>query len=397
MDSFAVELPGELPVGTPVTLIGNGVARRGPRASRRDDRLRAGLRDRLEPAAGPADGRRCVTWSETCFAGEQAWIVGGAVRDELLGRPVLDLDVVCLEPERAARALIARGGDGVFPLSEQFGAWRVVLDRSRTVDFAPHAGRLDRGRPRAPRLHVNAIAVPLPDGEPVDPFGGRGDVGRRVLRVVSDRVFDDDPLRLLRAVRFEDELGFRLDAEGEALVRAKAGLVTKAAGERILEELRELSPAGYERAAELGLLEPFGGRLDPRLRAFDSPWFRLAVTFGENLKRLPVPSDLRRFASILVRAEPPPDDMPRSIHRFRRATEPFAVEALAYLGVANLDRAVENARKNEPAEPLLRGDELGIPPGPEVGRLLELVAEERAAGTISTREEALELVRRSLE
>jgi poly(A) polymerase len=51
----------------------------------------------------------------------------------------------------------------------------------------------------------------------------------------------------------------------------------------------------------------------------------------------------------------------------------------------------------EPDEPLLRGDELGIEPGPEVGRLLDLIAEERAAGTISTREEALELVRRSLE
>ena len=133
------------------------------------------------------------------------------------------------------------------------------------------------------------------------------------------------------------------------------------------------------------------------MRAFDSQWFRLAVTFGENLKRLPISGDLRRFASVVLRAEPPPDDSPRSIHRFRRATEPFALEALAYLGVANLGPAVENARKNEPAEPLLRGDELGIPPGPEVGRLLELVAEERAAGTISTREEALELVRRSLE
>ena len=55
------------------------------------------------------------------------------------------------------------------------------------------------------------------------------------------------------------------------------------------------------------------------------------------------------------------------------------------------------ARRAEPAEPLVRGDELGIEPGPEVGRLLELIAEERAAGTISTREEALELVRRSLE
>src|SRR5262245_23958946 len=75
------------------------------------------------------------------LAGEEAWVVGGAIRDELLGRPVLALDVVCAEPERAARALIRRvGGDGVFPLSEQFGAWRVVLDRSRTVDFAPLQG-----------------------------------------------------------------------------------------------------------------------------------------------------------------------------------------------------------------------------------------------------------------
>jgi poly(A) polymerase len=56
--------------------------------------------------------------------------------------------------------------------------------------------------------------------------------------------------------------------------------------------------------------------------------------------------------------------------------------------------AVRRAREAEPAEPLLRGDELGVLPGPEVGRLLELVAEERAAGTIATREEALDLVRR---
>ena len=61
---------------------------------------------------------------------------------------------------------------------------------------------------------------------------------------------------------------------------------------------------------------------------------------------------------------------------------------------ADAARAIEEARSREPSEPLLRGDELGLPPGPEIGRLLELVEEERAAGTISTREEALELVRR---
>src|SRR5439155_9342001 len=124
--------------------------------------------------------------------------------------------------------------------------------------------------------------------------------------------------------------------------------------------------------------------------ANDSPWFRLAVVFGRNVRRFPVSKKLRRFVDTMLRAEPPPDDSPRAIHRFRRGTEPWALEALAFVGAESVANAVREARQNEPHEPLLRGDELGIPPGPEVGRLLELVAEERAAGTISTREEALE-------
>jgi hypothetical protein len=76
------------------------------------------------------------------------------------------------------------------------------------------------------------------------------------------------------------------------------------------------------------------------------------------------------------------------------ATEPWATEAARFAGGdADLVRAIEQARANDPAEPLLRGDELGLPPGPEIGAWLERIAEERAAGTISTREEALELVR----
>ena len=331
------------------------------------------------------------------FAGEDAWVVGGAVRDDLLGRTALDVDVACRDPERAARALVTRAGDAVFPLNEEFGAWRVLLDRSRTVDFSPLRGGSIDDDLAARDFTVNAIARPVTGGEDVDPFGGRADVERGVLRAVSPDVFDHDPLRLLRGVRLEDELGFRLDSQAEDLTRTKAGLLTRAAGERILDELQRLSADGIERAGELGLLEPLGGRVDPRLRAFDSPWFRLAVTFGENLGRLPIPGDLRRFGGILLRAKPPADGSPRAIHRFRRSTEPFALEALAYVGAVELADAVKRARADEPAEPLLRGDELGLEPGPEVGRLLELIAEERAAGTISTREEALELVRRSLE
>jgi hypothetical protein len=330
------------------------------------------------------------------LAGEDAWVVGGAVRDELLGRPVLDLDIACREPEQAARAYTRRAGGPVFPLSAHHGGWRVALAGGRTVDFTPlHGGSIEADLGTRD-FTINAIAVPLAGGEEIDPFDGRGDLERRVIRAVSPQVFDDDPLRLLRAVRLEDELGFRLDPETEALVRGRASLATRPAGERTLDELRRLSADGFERLAELGLLEPLGGRLSPRLRAFDSPWFRLAVTFCDRLRGLPISNELRWFTNTLLRAEAPADGSARAIHRFRRSTEPWALEALAFLGAEEHADAVRAARESEPDEPLLRGDELGMPPGPEIGRLLELVAEERAAGTISTREEALELVRKSV-
>jgi hypothetical protein len=328
------------------------------------------------------------------LCGEEAWVVGGAVRDDLLGRPVLDLDVSCREPEPAARRLARRSGGAPFPLSERWGAWRVAFPEGRTVDLVLLRGDIEDDLATRD-FTVNAIAEPLAGGEAVDPFGGRADLKEGVLRAVSSSVFADDPLRLLRAARLEDELGLRLDAETERLAREQAELVDRPAGERILAELERLSADGYRRLEALGLLAPLGGSVD-RLDRADTPETRLVAVFGDDLRRLPVSNELARLATVLLRAEPPPDDSPRAIHRFRRATEPWAIEALRFLGAPELVPAVEAARAGEPAEPLLRGDELGLPPGPEIGRLLALVEEERAAGTISTRDEALDLVRREV-
>jgi tRNA nucleotidyltransferase/poly(A) polymerase len=328
------------------------------------------------------------------LAGEEAWVVGGALRDELLGRPLVDLDIACREPERAARRYARRFEGAPFPLSERHGAWRVALEDGRTVDFTPLPDGIHEDLATRD-FTINAIARPLAGGDPLDPFGGLGDLDRRVLRGVSPAIFQDDPLRLLRAVRLEDELGFRLDADTERLVRANAGLVTKPAGERILAELERLSAAGFERLEEIGLLAPLGGSTE-RLGGLGetTPDLRLVAVFGDSLGRLPVSNELRRYASALLRAELPPDLSARSIHRFRRATEPWATDAARLAGGgADLERAIEEARARDPAEPLLRGDELGLPPGPEIGRWLDRIAEERAAGTISTREEALDLVR----
>ncbi|MEZ5098866.1 MAG: hypothetical protein R3C15_03500 [Thermoleophilia bacterium] len=328
-------------------------------------------------------------------AGQPAWLVGGCVRDELLGRPVLDLDVTLADPERAARRYGRLAGEAVFPLSERHGAWRVVRGDGVTVDFVRLRGSLAEDL-AARDFTLNAIAVPVDGGDHVDPTGGLADLERRVLRAVSDGVFRDDPLRLLRAVRIAEELGLAIDGATEALIRRDAALVTRPAGERVLAELERLRPSGWRRLDALGLLEPLGGdlaRLD-RVAGAPGPALWLVACLGQALLALPVPGELARLARTALRATPPPDAGPRAIHRFRRAAEPWAVEALLLAGRPELIPAVEAARAAEPAGPLLRGDELGVPPGPEVGRLLDRVAEERAAGTISTREEALALVRK---
>ena len=324
--------------------------------------------------------------------GEEAWVVGGAVRDELLGRELVDLDIAVRDPRRAARSYAKRSGGAPFALSEQHGAWRVALEDRRTVDFTPLPGTIEDDLATRD-FTINAIARPLAGGEPVDPFGGQADLESRRLRAVGESVFQDDPLRLLRAVRLEDELELRLDEETQRLVQRDAELVTRPAGERIVAELVRLSAGGYRRLDGLGLLAPLGGSIDDRLDRWDSPDYRLVAVFGDELRRFPVSNGLRRFAGALLRAEPPEQDA-RSIHRFRRATEPWALEALAFLGASELAPAIERARAEEPAEPLLRGDELDLPPGPEIGRLLAEIEEERAAGTIATREEALAYARR---
>src|SRR6266516_2314239 len=336
--------------------------------------------------------------AQELLPGEEAWIVGGEVRDQLLGRELVDLDIACRDPKRAAREYARGSRAAPFPLSERHGAWRVALDDGRTVDFTPLTGPIEDDLATRD-FSINAIAERAGTGESVDPFNGYDDLAAKRLRAIGESVFRDDPLRLLRGPRLEDELpfDFRLVPETEELIRRDSALVTQPSKERILAELRRLSVDGFRRLDELGLLEPLGGSLTSieRAGAAGYPDYDLVVVFGENLLKLPISNETRRFARTLLRAEPPANDSPRAIHRFRRATEPWALEALAFLGARGFDDAVIRAREAEPRKPLVRGGELELPPGPEVGRLLEEIAEERAAGTITTKEEALEDARRN--
>ena len=107
--------------------------------------------------------------------GVAAWLVGGTIRDALLGRELHDLDLaVAGDAEATARALADAVGGPVFSLSEAFGAWR-VLDRRRDVsyDLTPLQGDSIEEDLGQRELTLNAMALPLAGGQLLDPFGGR--------------------------------------------------------------------------------------------------------------------------------------------------------------------------------------------------------------------------------
>src|SRR5919201_879343 len=221
---------------------------------------------------------------EELFADADAWVVGGAIRDHALDRPVLDIDVALADPRQAARTFARRAEGAPFPLSERHGAWRAALADGRTVDFTPLQGTIEDDLATRD-FSINAIAERVGRDDVVDPYDGHGDLAAGRIRAVTETIFQDDPLRLLRAVRLEDELDFRMVPETEQLVRRDAHLVGAPAGERILAELRRLSAGGFRRLDWLGLLEPLGGRIDDRLDRWDSPDYRLGAGFGATPRR----------------------------------------------------------------------------------------------------------------
>jgi putative nucleotidyltransferase with HDIG domain len=190
---------------------------------------------------------------------QEAWIVGGAVRDAALGDEVRDLDLaVPGDPGAAARALAGPLGGHAFELSSEFSTWRVVSTaRGWQVDLTPlRDGSIDADL-AARDFTIGAVAVPLAGGEVRDPFDGLGDLERRVLRAVGERSFAEEPLRLLRAPRLAAGLGLDLDPGTAELARDAAGRAGEPAGERQLAELRQLL-GGRDPLRGLRLMDELG-------------------------------------------------------------------------------------------------------------------------------------------
>jgi putative nucleotidyltransferase with HDIG domain len=444
-----------------------------------------------------------------------AWLVGGAVRDRLLGRATNDFDVAIEgDPARAAKALARRARGHAFELSEQFGVWRVVArDRTWQLDLLPLGGESIEADLEKRDLTINAIAEPVAGGAPVDPFGGVGDLRERTLRMVSPAAFERDPLRTLRLVRLACELGFSIDPDTAAAAARCAQGLRAIAPERIFAEFKRLictdrAVSGLELMEELGIAEvvlpeltELRGVEQSRFHHLDVHAHTLAVLaatielerdpasgLGEHAAAVtrfmeqPLANELTRwqalrFGALLHDIAKPQTrsvtsegrvtfighdtaggdtaravlarlrasdrlaehvaalarhhlhlgflvhEMPlsrRAVYRYLRRCSPVPVD-VTVLSVAdrlatrgdNSEQAIANHLElagamlgealrwvADPPRPPVRGDEvareLGVPPGPELGRILAELEEASFAEEISSRQEAIELARELL-
>jgi poly(A) polymerase len=221
-----------------------------------------------------------------------AWVVGGTIRDALLGRSLEDIDLVVEEDPRGTANAVAAAGDGhAFELSEEFGAWRVVTaDRSWQADITPVRGASIEADLALRDFSVNAIAMPLAGGDLIDPHGGVADVEARELRAVGESAFADDPLRTLRMARLACELAFGVERRTRELARAAAPALARVSPERSFYELRRLivSPdplTGLRLMDEAGVLAVLLPELEALKGVEQNPYHHLDV-WGHTLEVL---------------------------------------------------------------------------------------------------------------
>ena len=389
-------------------------------------------------------------------AGHEAYFVGGCVREILLGGDPEDYDVTTdATPDRVAE-LFGR----VVEVGKQFGVVMVIDEEvvTEVATYRTEGAYSDGRRPDEIRFAtaaedvsrrdftINALLMDPVTGDVVDHVGGRADLDRRVLRTVGEprARFDEDRLRLLRAVRFTARLGFELEGATRAACVEMAPRVTSVSPERLRDELsRMLEHPSRGHALrlldELGLLEhvlpevhalrdrPQGERcLCARSSAFDHvlgavarlpPDASLCAAWGTLLHELPhetardVAKRLRMSnahaerVATLVRDHGLPRESPGwRLSRVRQALASPALDDLLEVACAEGDGSPETTAGVAFLQearlrwgtvlppPLVTGDDLiaaGAARGPELGRMLDALRAEQLEEQIVSREQAL--------
>ncbi len=351
---------------------------------------------------------------------DDAWIVGGAVRDALIGREPREIDVVVVGDPTA---LIAALGGEVVRRHEQFGTATVALDgalvdvvRARAETYAA-PGALPDVRPgtleedlQRRDVALNAIALNAA-GELRAVTGGLEDLDAGVLRVLHDRSFTDDPTRVWRVARYAERLGFAVDEHTRALARAADPRTVS--GHRHGDEVRlvlqepeplrafglviDLNPAYLPRGFDVSPsrlypaleLLPDDGRADLVTLAAAAGGVDAATLLGW-LADLEFPAADRDLVAAGSRASTyAPLLNARTPSEIARAADGVPVEIVALAGGPNARRWIDELRFVEleiDGHDLL---EAGVPAGPEVGRRLRQALEHKLDEGISGREAEL--------
>jgi tRNA nucleotidyltransferase/poly(A) polymerase len=188
-------------------------------------------------------------------------LVGGAVRDAVMGRATHDLDFACRHGLKLAKKVSDGLKAAYFPLDENFDTGRVILlnpDGSReTLDFTGYRGETLMDDLAGRDFTINAVAMDLHSGEIIDPMGGVNDIRARLIRACRPSSLSDDPVRILRAVRQAAAFGFRIQPETRTLMKSAAASLQKTSPERLRDELFKML-AGRKPDASIRALELLG-------------------------------------------------------------------------------------------------------------------------------------------
>jgi hypothetical protein len=320
----------------------------------------------------------------------RSYVVGGAIRDLLLGREPLDVDVACDDAASVARSI----RKNVVTLGRELTAYRII-HRDRIYDFADTLdGDIARDLRRRD-FTVNAMAIDLASGELLDPFDGQRDVRERIVRMVDPKNFDDDPLRVLKGVRMAVKYGFEIEPATHEAMRARASTIANVAAERVTVELSMiLSSNAFRRA--VALLRDFplfdGGD-------FHADDVSLAGSYALLAKDARAFAERWRWSESLLREVL---TLQRLIEHHDRialfdAGEKIARQLPAVLRALGRDETLD--WPDFTIAPLLTGDEIALvaslPPGRELGARKRALVEAQVKGDVTTREEAEAFVQSS--
>jgi tRNA nucleotidyltransferase (CCA-adding enzyme) len=332
---------------------------------------------------------------------EPVYVVGGAVRDLLLGRGRADLDLVV---EGDAAALAARLG--AEPIShDRFATAKVVLD-GHELDIAsarsesyPHPGALPLVKPASSveedlsrrDFTINAMAIPLHgESRVIDPQGGQADLDAGLLRILHRGSFLDDPTRAIRAARYAARFGFELEPETAALLRA-TDLGTISADRHQAEMLRlaveATGPRGFDLLAGWGLVSLRDGGVDLAAAAsvlLATPaWSEMAPRDRTVLAAALGPVAGERELALAT------PERPSQAVELARGHDPVELALARALGAEWLDDYV--ARWRAVALEIDGGDLIaaGVPQGPALGRGLRAALRAKLDGEAEGREQEL--------